>query len=617
MGFSFGSLINSDNPSLENSGVINIQENGNAAEVSKGTISSERNYAGQKSNEGTDGINRLGVAMALASNAIIGNSPDGVQSDFERKIMADQSTLNTLSAYANINVSEVSGIAPKLLTENTPVNNSEILYQQFETSTEYKVPDPENPGNEKTINGSSRPYSVFNKYSLVNYQGSPIFPEEGNKPKQYNTISPATIKNPTASQIIEITSQSKDNVGYRYDYSDFALARYFGKIPNNMMITLRRFAFPAPDDIISPKGPDGGLIGQPDIARAVTWMGEQPGNSIAEIVKFSHGFNWKEAEAEVQEINSKKGARSGLVGGMINSNKFLRAGFNAAQGKNAVQSRMEEVNAGFDPFKETYPNHIFGPLNVIKSVLQRDKGLTFDQEFTLKFEYELRELGGANPKVLMLDQLSNILALTFNNAPFWGGAVRYIGDGSAAMPLGDLDKLRSGDYGGFITSVMDDFGGAVGDTFDSVGDFFSTLGKGAKNLLGGGLMDLFNSPQGGEYVKALLTGDPTGQWHVTVGNPLNPIMVIGNLACTGTDVAFEGAMGPEDFPERLVVTVKLKPGRPRDKAEIESMFNAGRGRFYLAPKDGADINKSIDVNAYGKASGNSEYVNTFRKITNG
>ena len=614
MGFSFGSLINSDVQSLANSGVINVQRDGNTSE---GTISSERNYAGQKSNEGTDGINRLGVAMALASNAIIGNSPDGVQSDFERKIMADQSTLNTLSAYASVNISEVSGIAPKLLTENTPVNSSEILYQQFETSTEYKVPDAENPGNEKTINGSSRPYSVFNKYSLVNYQGSPIFSNEGNEPKHYNTISPATIKNPTASQIIEITSQKKDNVGYRYDYSDFALARYFGKIPNNMMITLRRFAFPAPDDIISPKGPDGGLIGQPDIARAVTWMGEQPGNSIAEIVKFSHGFNWKEAEAEVQEINSKKGARSGLVGGMINSNKFLRAGFNAAQGKNAVQSRMEEVNAGFDPFKETYPNHIFGPLNVIKSVLQRDKGLTFDQEFTLKFEYELRELGGANPKVLMLDQLSNILALTFNNAPFWGGAVRYIGDGSAAMPLGDLDKLRSGDYGGFITSVMDDFGGAVGDTFDSVGDFFSTLGKGAKNLLGGGLMDLFNSPQGGEYVKALLTGDPTGQWHVTVGNPLNPIMVIGNLACTGTDVAFEGSMGPEDFPERLVVTVKLKPGRPRDKAEIESMFNAGRGRFYLAPKDGSDINKSINVNAYGKASGNSEYVNTFRKITNG
>ena len=40
-----------------------------------------------------------------------------------------------------------------------------------------------------------------------------------------------------------------------------------------MMITLRRFAFPAPDDVISPKI-DGKDSPQPDIARAVTWLGE-------------------------------------------------------------------------------------------------------------------------------------------------------------------------------------------------------------------------------------------------------------------------------------------------------------------------------------------------------
>ena len=337
---------------------------------------------------------------------------------------------------------------------------------------------------------------------------------------------------------------------------------------------------------------------------------------MAEIIKFSHGFSWKDAEAEVQELTSQKGAKSGKLGGLINSNKFLRGAVAAANGQDAVDLARQQANAGFDPFKETYPNHVFGPLNVIKSVVQRDQGLTFENEFTLKFEYELRELGGANPKVLMLDQLSNILALTYNNAPFWGGSVRYLGDGSTAFPLGDVDKLRSGDYGGFITSVFSDFGKGMGDTFKSGSDLLGTIGKGLSNALGGSLMEMFNSPQGGQYVKALLTGDPTGQWHVTIGNPLNPIAVIGNLVCTGTDVSFEGNMGPEDFPERLVVSIKLKPGRPRDKAEIESMFNAGRGRFYIAPKDGVDVNKSVDVNAYGKA-GNSHYTNTFRKITNG
>ena len=74
-------------------------------------------------------------------------------------------------------------------------------------------------------------------------------------------------------------------------------------------------------------------------------------------------------------------------------------------------------------------------------------------------------------------------------------------------------------------------------------------------------------------------------------------------------------MGLQDFPERLVVTVTLKPARPRDKAEIESMFNSGRGRFYLQPNDEADINNTLDVSAYGNKDKKSR--NTFRKLANG
>ena len=86
------------------------------------------------------------------------------------------------------------------------------------------------------------------------------------------------------------------------------------------------------------------------------------------------------------------------------------------------------------------------------------------------------------------------------------------------------------------------------------------------------------------------------------------------------EITFEGANAVQDFPERLVAVIKLKPGRPRDKAEIESMFNAGRGRFYLQPDDVADINKTSDVSAYGnkdrKVEKNS-FINVFRKVSNG
>jgi len=68
----------------------------------------------------------------------------------------------------------------------------------------------------------------------------------------------------------------------------------------------------------------------------------------------------------------------------------------------------------------------------------------------------------------------------------------------------------------------------------------------------------------------------------------------------------------------MVVTIKLKPGRPRDRAEIESMFNAGRGRFYLTPNDGVDINETSDTSAYGnKDRKGNAYVDKFRKLATG
>jgi hypothetical protein len=130
-------------------------------------------------------------------------------------------------------------------------------------------------------------------------------------------------------------------------------------------------------------------------------------------------------------------------------------------------------------------------------------------------------------------------------------------------------------------------------------------------------MKLFNSPSGGQAAASLLTGDPTGAWHLTVGNPLNPIMMVGNLTCRETNVTFEGGLGVQDFPERMVVEITLKPGRGRDKLDIESMFNMGRGRFYLQPEDGVDVNQVYVETAYGGKDKRKALNSEFRKIANG
>ena len=84
-------------------------------------------------------------------------------------------------------------------------------------------------------------------------------------------------------------------------------------------------------------------------------------------------------------------------------------------------------------------------------------------------------------------------------------------------------------------------------------------------------------------MKALLTGDPVGNWHLTVGNPLNPIMVVGNLICTKMEVQMDDELGPDDFPISMKVTYTIEHGMPRDKAGIQSMFNRGAGKIYKLP----------------------------------
>ena len=71
-------------------------------------------------------------------------------------------------------------------------------------------------------------------------------------------------------------------------------------------------------------------------------------------------------------------------------------------------------------------------------------------------------------------------------------------------------------------------------------------------------------------------------WHLTIGHPLNPILTMGDLLCTGVEVSFpDDTLSYGDFPTTIKATVKLKPAKPRDRAGIEMMFNHGQKRIYM------------------------------------
>ena len=76
--------------------------------------------------------------------------------------------------------------------------------------------------------------------------------------------------------------------------------------------------------------------------------------------------------------------------------------------------------------------------------------------------------------------------------------------------------------------------------------------------------------------RANVANIPTGNWHLTIGNPMNPIMRIGDVVVRECQLDFGDELGPEDFPIDLKFTVTLSPTKPRDSADLRQTFNLGR-----------------------------------------
>lgn len=375
-----------------------------------------------------------------------------------------------------------------------------------------------------------------------------------------------------------------------YSVSDFLYAKYYGRIPLNHLITLRRFPFPVYDSLAFADGNQ-----YKPLAQAITYFGEPTGNMLKDFTKISGFINWQELEANVHDVD---GNERGL-----DNTPFIPRGvgkvISLANGDTDLSGRRQaQQDAAKNYSDPSYTGRTLGPVNVVNKTNIRDRGIGAEQEFSLVFEYSLRSINSINPRIAMLDIICNMLALTFNNAKFWGGANRYFPKLSQYGFIGDQQAYYSGDYGTYIDSFLSEIGTAAQTGFD----IFTSM---IRNLFSGNFKDLFTSIAKGVGTtildlksaksrpqvlgfKALLTGDPVGEWHLTIGNPHQPIMRIGNLICTGFEMEFDEELGVDDFPTGMRWVVNLKYGRPRDKGDIESLFNYGQGRIYHAPPNTAD-----------------------------
>ena len=101
---------------------------------------------------------------------------------------------------------------------------------------------------------------------------------------------------------------------------------------------------------------------------------------------------------------------------------------------------------------------------------------------------------------------------------------------------------------------------------------------------------------------SILTGNPTGLWHVTIGNPRNPIMSMGNMIIESTSFNQYGPLGIDDFPTGIKVSVTLKHAKPRDMVEIGKMYTMGRSGLGI-PLGRTEMSKLINTKGKNRQIG--------------
>ncbi len=503
--------------------------------------------------------------------------------------------------------------------------------------------------------------SLFNPYYGLFFKGpTPETPLLTNKEPHFMSTEDCTIK-----RLVSLSNNKNDKTSplgqARYKYADFMYCKDLGKYANNHLLTLRRFAFPVGDNIfteaaMAKQNNNWSTMG--DIGRLVTWFGNDD-NKLEDILKYDYEATWKPMNSEIHQEFSKEGEGADAPGatknlfnkailaiGQTNYSyiKALTKGTNPALTLPFMSVPIPAGQYQNDPVVLGYnydAHKIYEPANTIRETNVYAGELKFNQEFTITFNYTLRAYDNINPKAAFLDLLGNIMVVTYRRGRFWGGENSILGvsrDKSMWNIANNIIKkgsdtakryssqLLNGDTQEAVNSMKGDIANLYEKGKELVNNFLNNadLSKLAINIFNNGidavtgiLQNHLGRPAIYQF-NSILDGDLTGLWHLTVGNPLNPIMSIGNLIMTKAEVQHYGPLGIDDFPTGLKVTVSLKHAQPRDSARIEHMYTKGLGTIYQSLNSIKDINKVYSVGKSVANTGNNtnKTNNTANNTTN-
>jgi len=234
-------------------------------------------------------------------------------------------------------------------------------------------------------------YGQFLFYSLGSYQNDFINAYYRSESRDYNlSVSSLASKNPSAGFLVRetmdnelvaaqntgtlggLTSSFSGNIigglSAPYYWKDFLYCKYYGTIPNNYMITLRRFPTPVLDNLSVPSVIQSSEsyhkegVGRP-VAQAVTWFGGNTSNTLSGLLKFTTGIAWDDKPQDTQKVQQAF-SKGFFQDGPIN---FLGKALGSGSGGtyDAIVGVIEGVTNAADPQSTN--------INAIRTAKLRDR----------------------------------------------------------------------------------------------------------------------------------------------------------------------------------------------------------------------------------------------------
>jgi len=479
---------------------------------------------------------------------------------------------------------------------NNVVYNKDVLQTIYDRRLPLRIKSSEglsdvelDAGNKTTI--AKLGETTSKEFLIINYKNN-VKKESNNNKDYYNVLNKPSTKesfnkltgNNTPS-IDTIVTKTTINKAIELKYADFLYCKKLNAYPNNRLVILRRYVTPAEDNIIDCTSSNMNLDQEP-LSVLVTWFD-----------KFPMTLNFEEKWTD---------NKNGLLRSINEISKQLSGhGSDAANSDNKpesddlsnplLSSLWYEVLSLNDPktYGAEYKNILPGanPNLIKESKYRTPASLRSNIEFDLKFEYVLRYLNGVDPHLAMHNIIANIIRMgtstsisaypKLSKTSTFGSIVSDVANGKVLTAMGKIltevtNFLTKKDG---LTDTLDKFITNISAKFNNATNSVKTIEEYTSKVMSIYRFKLIASLQAD-------TGLPSGQWHVTVGNPFNPIVTVGDLVLNGQiSLNFNDELSYNDFPTEVYATVKLKSARSRGAQEIEQIFNNGFGRIYVYPSD--------------------------------